>query len=247
VDGAEISNESMVNLPNWLVLRFRVDDGDWFQADDADLDDYRLELDMRRGVLTRHLRVALPGGRGLLVTQRRFVHLVDPQLAALETTFLLDGSDASLTVQAAVDAAVRNQGVERYRALADQHLRMCAVEEVDSGIALVAVETNQSHVRIAEAHRTRLHHDGGYEQVSGERRWLDEDGLVGHELTVDLRDGVPVTIEKVVAIVTASDPAIAEPAESAVRKVRRAPFRRTPADPRRQVGPVLGAVRGPLR
>ncbi len=222
MDGAEISNESMVALPNWLFLRFRVDDADWFRPDDADVDDYSLELDMRRGVLTRHLRLAMPGGGGLLMTQRRFVHLVDPQLAALETTFLPEGCSGSLTVQAAIDAGVRNQGVERYRDLSDLHLRQCGVEEVDGGIALVAVETKQSHVRIAEAHRTRVHHDGGYDQVPCEWRWLDEDGLVGHELTLELRDGVPVTVEKVVAIVTERDPAIAEPAESAVRKVRRA-------------------------
>jgi alpha,alpha-trehalase len=223
MDGGEISNESMVNLPNWLVLRFRIDGGDWFQPDEAVLDEYRVELDMRRGVLTRHLRAGMPGGRGLLVTQRRFVHLVDPQLVALETTFLPVGGSVSLTVQAAVDADVRNQGVERYRDLADRHLERCAAEEVDPGIALVTMETNQSHLRIAEAHRTRVHHDGGYEQVACERRWLDEDGLVGHELTLELRDGVPVTVEKLVAIVTGRDPAIAEPAESAVRKVQRAP------------------------
>jgi alpha,alpha-trehalase len=223
MDGGEISNESMVNLPNWLVLRFRLDDGDWFQAGEADLDEYRLQLDMRRGVLTRHLRLVVPGGGKLLVAQRRFVHLVDAHLAGLETTFLPEGWSGTLTVQVAIDAAVRNQGVKRYRDLSDLHLRPCGVEEVDGDIALVAVETNQSHVRIAEAHRTRLSHDGGYERVAYERRWLDEDGLVGHELTLDLRDGVPVTVEKIVAIVTGRDPAIAEPAESAVRKVRRAP------------------------
>jgi alpha,alpha-trehalase len=223
MDGEEISNESMINLPNWLVLRFRIDDGDWFRPDEADLEHYRLELDMRRGVLTRHLRVGVPGGGRLVVTQRRFVHLVDPQLAALETTFLPEGCSGTLTVQAAIDAEVRNQGVERYRDLSDLHLQQRGIEEVDGGIALVAVETTQSRVRIAEAHRTRLHHDGGYEQVPSERRWLDEDGLVGHELTLELRDGVPMTVEKVVAIVTGRDPAVAEPAESAVRKVRRVP------------------------
>jgi alpha,alpha-trehalase len=223
VDGRQISNESMVNLPNWLVLRFRLDDGPWFQPDDADLEDYRLELDLRRGVLTRHLRVAVPSGGGLLVTQRRFVHLVDPQLAGLETTFLPDGCHGRLTVQAAVDAGVRNQGVERYRDLADQHLRRCVAEEVAPGLGLVAVETTQSHVRVAAAQRARLYREGGYDPVTCDRQWLDEDDLVGHTFALELDDGVAVTVEKVVAIVTGRDPAIAEPAESAVRKVERAP------------------------
>ena len=32
-----IENESLVNLPNWLSLKFRIDGGDWFDVDEADL------------------------------------------------------------------------------------------------------------------------------------------------------------------------------------------------------------------
>ena len=33
VSGTEIDNESLVNLPNWLALTFRIDGGSWFDID----------------------------------------------------------------------------------------------------------------------------------------------------------------------------------------------------------------------
>jgi trehalose/maltose hydrolase-like predicted phosphorylase len=222
VDGVEISNESLVNLPNWLVLRFRVDDGDWFGLGDDTLLEQRLELDLRRGVLTRHLTVATPAGWRLAVTQRRVVHLVSPQLAALETTFLATGGAGRLTVRSGIDTAVRNQGIERYQDLADRHLDLEAREEVDDETVVVVASTKQSRIRLAEAARTRVQHDGEG-GIPHERRWFDDDGVVGHELEVPLEEGRSVTVEKVVAVVVAGDPAISEPAEAAVRRTQRAP------------------------
>ena len=217
IDEVEITNESMVNLPNWLFLRFRVDDGPWFAPDDATLDEYRTELDLRRGVLTRHLTVVLDEDRRLRVTQRRLVHLADPRLAALESTFLAEGFSGTLTVGCAIDTAVRNWGVERYRDLSDEHLEVLATEEVDDRTTLVVARTNQSQLRVAEAQRIRVQDDEGEEPAEVPRRWFEEDGLVGHELELPLAEDRPITVEKVVSIVVGGDPAISEPGETAVR------------------------------
>ena len=223
VDGVRVTNESIVNLPNWLVLQFRVDDGPWFAASEADLAEYRLVLDLRRGVLTRHLRIVLDQDRRLAVTQRRFVHMVDANLAGLETTFGAQGFSGRLTVRSGIDAAVRNTGVERYRDLAEQHLEIVSCTEVDDDTVRVVVETNQSRIRIAESARTQILDRDGEEVKAISRRWFEEDGLVGHEFDLELEAEDPVTVEKIVAIVMGGDPAISEPAESAVRRTRTAP------------------------
>jgi alpha,alpha-trehalase len=217
VDEVPVTNESMVNLPNWLLLQFRVDDGPWFVAEHARFDDYRTELDMRRGLLTRHVGIVLDEDRTLRVTQRRLVHLADPRLAALETTFRAEGFSGMVTVHCAVDTAVRNWGVERYRDLSGEHLDVLSSEEVDHETVLVVAETNQSHLRLAEAQRTRVFDQAGERPDDVAPRWIDEDGLVGHEFELSLEPDRPVTVEKVVAIVVAGDPAITEPGETAVR------------------------------
>ena len=49
-----------------------------------------------------------------------------------------------------------NDGVARYRGLANRHLVAVEARAVDPETILLEVETNQSHIRVAEAARTRL-------------------------------------------------------------------------------------------
>mgnify|MGYP003775614433 CR=1 FL=1 len=37
IAGREVENEDLVNMPNWLPLTLRIDDGDWFRLDDLSL------------------------------------------------------------------------------------------------------------------------------------------------------------------------------------------------------------------
>ena len=57
IAGQVVENESMVNLPNWLMLTFAIADGPWFELDQAEVLSYGQELDLRRGILTRRMRV----------------------------------------------------------------------------------------------------------------------------------------------------------------------------------------------
>ena len=62
VGGQPVENESMVNLPDWQSLTFRVDDGPWCDVATGKLDGYVQELDIRRGVLMRRFRWTDPAG-----------------------------------------------------------------------------------------------------------------------------------------------------------------------------------------
>jgi trehalose/maltose hydrolase-like predicted phosphorylase len=52
-----VDNESLVNLPDWQSLTFRIGDGDWLDLAAGTVTDYVQELDLRRGVLTRRFRI----------------------------------------------------------------------------------------------------------------------------------------------------------------------------------------------
>ena len=47
VAGRTITNESLVNLPNWLPMTFRVDGGRWFDIDAVKVLSYRQTLDLK--------------------------------------------------------------------------------------------------------------------------------------------------------------------------------------------------------
>jgi hypothetical protein len=117
-----VENEDLVNAPNWLPLTFRIDGGDWFTLDAAAPLSYWQELDLRRGVLTRTVRVQDGMGRTTLVTQRRLVSMDDPHLAALETTIVPEDWSGRLEIRSALDGRVVNAGVARYQELSGEHL-----------------------------------------------------------------------------------------------------------------------------
>jgi trehalose/maltose hydrolase-like predicted phosphorylase len=155
VQGQTIENEAIVNAPNWLLLQLAIDDGPWFDPAQVELLEYRQELDLRRGVLTRTQRFRDIEGRTTRTVERRLVHMALPHLAALQTTVTAEDWSGRLRVRSGIDASVKNWGVPRYRELSSRHLEVLDLEELDGETLLARVETNQSHVRIAEAARTR--------------------------------------------------------------------------------------------
>ena len=208
VAGREVENEDIVNVPNWLPLAFRAEGGEWFAPGAAKLLGYRQELDLRRGVLSRRLRFQDAEGRITAVSQRRFVDMADPHLAGLETTFVAENWSGRMEVRSGLDGTVTNAGVERYHKLNGEHLVPLETGTVgDDGIWL-KVETASSRIRVAEAARTRVLRDG--QPAAVERQVRQEPGRVTDELTIELETGRPVTVEKVVALFTGRDPAIAE-------------------------------------
>ena len=219
IAGSTLEDESIVNLPNWLPLTFRVDDGCWLEA--AELLENRVELDLRRGVLTRLAHVRDDAGRLTGVTQRRLVSMDQPHLAALETTIVSENWSGRLQIRSLLDGGISNSGVARYHDLAGDHLTAIETGGVDDETVSLRAQTRGSRILVAEAARTSLWRDGA--ALPAARRLLQEQGSVGHELSADLGEGEHVTVEKVVAVFTSRDPALSEPGYAARRAVSRAP------------------------
>jgi trehalose/maltose hydrolase-like predicted phosphorylase len=208
VAGRTVENEDLVNAPNWLPLTFRIEGGDWFSLDTATLLSFRQELDLRRGVLTRTVRVRDGHGRTTRVTQRRLVSMDDPHLAALETTILPEDWSGRIDVRSALDGRVANTGVARYRGLSGGHL--CPDGSGTDGDTMwLRVRTVSSRIAIAVAARTWV---TGAEPVRSGRQ---EDAYVACDLVVEATEGMAVRVEKVAAVFTSKDRAISECAEAA--------------------------------
>ena len=208
IAGRRVENEDLVRVPNWLPLAFRVAGGPWFDIAAAEVLEHRLELNLRQGSLTRRLRWQDAKGRRTSMVQRRLVSMKDEHLAGLETTFEAENWSGTLQVRSGLDGGVVNAGVKRYRDLNGRHLEVLHAGEADGETIELQVETNQSHVRVALAARTRLLRDG--QAVQADRRLVEERGFVAHELGFELEQGHPATVEKVVALYTSRDRAISE-------------------------------------
>ena len=215
VSGVRVENESLVNLPNWLSLKFRIDGGDWFDADSAEFLSYRQNMDLRQAEMTREFRFRDPAGRTTSVVQRRIAAMHLPHACALETTLFAEDWSGTIEFLSMIDGDVRNSGVERYRALSDDHLVATSTTELADGSALLVCETVQSRVPIAIAARTSVWQ--GDAPLDADMRFVSEPRRAGHDVVARVEAGESVTVEKMAAIFTGRDQAISEPGDAATR------------------------------
>jgi trehalose/maltose hydrolase-like predicted phosphorylase len=212
VAGRTVENESLVNLPDWLPLSFAVEDGPWLTPDNAEVLDHTLELDLLRGVLTRRFRLRDEAGRIVAGAERRFVSMADPHLAGQALTLVAENWTGRIRISAGVDGAVRNEGVERYRALSGQHLTAVERRTRADGTALVAAVTSMSRIRVAVAARSTLGAGSEWQPLGG--------GLDAfRHASAPVAAGDEVVVRKVAAVFSSRDPAVAEPATAAVAAV----------------------------
>ncbi|MGV0871239.1 trehalose-phosphatase [Mycolicibacterium sp. XJ879] len=219
VGGTGIDNESLVNLPNWLPLTFRIDDGEWFDIDAVDVLTYRQTLNLREAVLTREVRFCDDAGRTTRLTQHRFVAMHAANVAALQSKIVAEDWSGIVQLRSTIDGNVRNEGVERYRGLASTHVSSPTKRGLSEDSVLMTVETTQSHTSVALAARTTVWH--GENPAPATYRLVDEELEIGHDVFTDLKQGQELTVEKIVSLVTARDTDISEPATGAERRLER--------------------------
>ncbi|MEV4248167.1 hypothetical protein AB0J63_32730 [Streptosporangium canum] len=202
-----VDGEVLVNVPNWLPLTFRADGGDWLAPGGAEILAQRHTLDMRRGVLTRSLRVCDPRGRITRMEQHRLVSMDDPHLAALSMTLVPENWDGTLEVRSALDGRVTGPGGSPHRGPAAlPPVPICG--HAAHGVIELLTRTATSHLEIALAARTT--------PAGGRCRTGVEEGRVSDDRAVEVRAGDEVTVEKIVALYTSGDRAVAE-SEAAAR------------------------------
>ena len=122
--GRPVLNEDLVNLPNWLVLKLRI------EGEEA------LRLDERRAAsttatrstsatrdLARALRFRDRAGRETTLDSRRFVqHGRTSTRPPSEWTLTPENWSGRVEIVSAIDGRVTNRGVARYRELEGRHL-----------------------------------------------------------------------------------------------------------------------------
>jgi alpha,alpha-trehalase len=211
--GRTIENESLVNLPNWLSLTFRINGGPWFHVDDAELLSYRQTFDLRHATLTRELRFRDNSGQITTLTQQRFASMHQPHVLAIQTTIGAENWSGTVEFRSLLDGTVQNTMVERYRSLSSTHLTASVIDEITPDSVILRTETSQSRISIAVAARTTVWRDDV--RADAQYAVVRDGDRGGHDIQVALSAGQSVTCEKVVTIFTGRDTAISESASAA--------------------------------
>ncbi len=219
--GRPVLNEDLVNLPNWLVLKLRVEGEDAIRVGNVELLEYRHEYDIGRAMVIRRLRFRDRGGRETSLRSRRFMSMAHSHQGAIEWTLTAENWSGRVEVVTALDGRVTNGGVARYGDLEGRHLDAVSPRTFGPEIIALHVETRQSNIYVAQAARTRVFRDA--EQLDVKRTLFQAEDYIQQVLSFDLRQGEPARVEKLVSLYTTRDRAIYEPLTNAGKSVGRYP------------------------
>ena len=221
IAGRVVENEDLVNLPNWLALRFRIADGDWFDETQVTILDYRQELDLRRGMLLRTIRFEDEKRRRSTLKERRLVSVADMHLTGLQVSLTAENWADTITIRSGIDGRVVNAGAKLYRKFNNKHVVPLGREVLgDDGVSLL-VRTSQSNIHIAQAARTQTFRDGQL-LLDVPRRVIEEPGYIAQEWTVELTQGATLMLEKIASLYSSRDHAISECSLEARKAIARA-------------------------
>ena len=220
ISGLIVENEDIVNCPNWVILKFRIDGQEWFDPRHAKLLAYRQELDLREGMLFRSIRFEDGKGRRTTINERFLVSMSDMHLGALELTVHAENWSSGVTVRSAIDGRIINAGAMLYKKFNNRHIETVASSSVGEDGEYLLVRTNQSNIHIAEETRTQAFIDGKLLKV--ERKHIEEPGYISQEFQININQGETLILEKVAAFYTSRDLAISECGVEAHKSLARA-------------------------
>lgn len=199
VAGKDVENEDFVNCPNWLPITFKIDNDDWFDINKAEVISVERNLSLGRGLLQRELTIRDEKGRETGIFSERFASMHNPHMAAIRYSIIPLNYSGNITFKVGLDGAIINEGVERYKALNQEHLAPLQQKAVNNR-HLLEVKTTQSGIVIAEAAEYEFFEDDEPIQVSFDHK--TEPGRIYSTVTILASEGSEYAAIKKVAIHT---------------------------------------------
>ncbi len=204
VGDREIENEDFVNIPNWLPIKFRINDGKWFEFGpdpSFKLISIKRDLNFRTGELRRELVIEDSLGRKTEVVSCRIAGMHYYHIAAIKYIIKPLNYSGTVTIRSEIDGAHINAGIERYKELNQNHL-VHIKEKIDGNYAMVEVRTTESNVTIAMGAK---HIINGNVDVEEFMDCACSRGKACQDFTLAGSEGDEIILEKLVSVYTSQD------------------------------------------
>ena len=231
-DAIPIFYTELANCPNWLPLEIAFN-GEKFRLDRGDIIHYQRQLDLRAGVLRRHIRWRSPQGRTLDLHFERFASQSDQHVLALRCQITPLDFSGHFQVRAGIDGTAENAGFNHWheidQAYTPQYAR-CRTDISDSesshqrdsaGASIwLHTQTRKSKIDLAMAAAVTVHPDSNADTADFQATVSDVSMRKVPRVAIafEAKAGQTVTVEKRVTVFTSRD--VAAPLAAAQTKLR---------------------------
>ncbi len=220
IAGKTIYNEDMVNCPNWLFLRFKINDKEWVIPNKDNVLSYEHKIDFRRGIMCKDMRIKDSSGNVTRIEEERIVHMKWRHISAIKYSITPENYSGKITFRTGLDGMVENNGVDRYKELSSDHLEGVAAGEFGKNGIFLHVRTRTSKVDIFQASRIRFFFDGAEKRPRG-RTITKKERSVFRDFDLSVKEGGTCTAEKYVTQYTSQDKGNIKSCQKAINRVKR--------------------------
>lgn len=197
VNGRDVVNEDLVNLPNAQYMSFSIDHQEPFTIKQENIDDIYRSLDLHTGVLTTTMLVSLPTGHRLKLCAQRVADMNEWHRFAIHYELTPLNFEGTVTIFSRIDGSVTNENVERYKNFASRHFDVTETT-VNGRDAVLGGQTKSSNVDFAIG--TRLTSQELTSATTIEEQ-VDDD-VLEQNFSFKVQTGTTYVIEKAIAVNT---------------------------------------------
>jgi len=133
--GRPVLNEDLVNLPNWLLMKLRIEGEEAVRLDNVEVLSYRHSYNVRNAVVEREIRFRDRIGGVTALRSRRFGSMANSHLAGIEWTVTPDNGAGRVEVIASQQKVGRTRRVAHETARENDRRQLAApLQSADNGI-----------------------------------------------------------------------------------------------------------------
>jgi len=192
-----IENEDFVNVPNWTIIEFKIDNGEWWDYKTADFESYQKKLCLKTGLFSKEFVVKSPDGKRFKIESKRMISMSHQHAGAQQYKFTPLNFSGKIEFRIGIDGNIENRGVNRYNSLNQNHLKFLSADQADVRLN-VTVQTVQSKIAITQTIRHSGFIDGQEEEIKSHS--ICENKTAYAYYTVNLEKQQSFTIEKILSI-----------------------------------------------
>ncbi len=204
----ELEFEELVNMPNWLSVTFKIEDGEWFDLRNVEIIQYSQKLQLKEGVVYRDIKFRDLRGRESSLSQKWFVHLRQAHMAGIQSILTAHNWAGTVTIRSAIDGRVENNGTRKDPRMSKKHLEPNGSTAGDDTLLLKMI-TSESRITVAMAARHTLTNSEGTE-IDLKDKYIVEPDFVAQDMSVKIAEGQAIDLKKIVSICSSRDPATSE-------------------------------------
>jgi len=194
VANRDIENEDFVVAPNWLSISFKIEDETWINPNNAKIESISRCLDFKTGLLSRSLVITDSENRKTKINSYRVASMANQHQAAIKYEITPLNYSGQISICSKIDGSIKNEGVNRYKALNSQHLETVSLGGQEN-TSWIKVKTNQSNIEIVEASKINLANGNNSKTAI-----TSDDNVVYTYVDTVGKENKTITFEKLVTI-----------------------------------------------